>query len=231
MVGTKIACSARGLAGHTLVELAIAMAIIAILAAIGVSSLQAEIARYHLIQAARLLHTDLNLLKAEAIASNREMRLKFVAADEEMDPGAGQEGAWLLQAGNRSAGSTTWDTLPLDDGDDVTDAAGTHDLSEEGRQSTNHVSLAPWPALAGPPPGGSNADAVVYSPRGFLVNPAADFTDGYLVFTLVNKYALARGIDERVTVRVSRGGMARIEAGPSSTLPTNPVGTAEASTP
>lgn len=207
------------------------MAIVVIVAAIGISSLQTELARYHLLQAARLLHSDLNLLKAEAIASNREMRLKFVAADETLDPDLPQVGAWLLQAGNRSSASTHWDTLPIDDGDDVTDAAGTHDLSEEGNESTNHVSLAPWPTLLGPAPGTSNVDAVVFSPRGFLENPSGDFVGGYITVSFVNKEALGRGVDERVSVKVSRGGMARIETGASSTLPANPVGTAEASTP
>lgn len=220
----------RGRSGHTLLEIAIALAIVSIVAGLAVASGRRMISRYHLMKAARTLHADIQSLKVQAIASNREMRLVFVAADSVMDPWEPQSGAWRLQAGNRSQGSTRWDTLPIDDGTDIDDSEGDRDLSDGGREEAGGISLAPWPTLEGPGPTGTNADAIVFSPRGFVANPPTDFIDGYIDLELVNKRSLGEGGDERVHIKLTRGGLARLETGPSSTLPANPVGAGEATT-
>lgn len=228
--GTRFAYTKRTRSGHTLVEIVLALAIVGVMAAIGVSASREQIARYHLMQSARMLHSDLLYLRAEAITSNREMRVLFVEADAAMDPDAEQVGAWTLQAGNRHQGSTAWDTLPIDQDGDVDDSRGARDLGPEGDDRAGGISLAPWPALEGPGSTGINADALVFSPRGFVANPPTDFTDGYVSFELVNKRALAAGGDERVRIHVSRGGLVRMETGPSSRLASGAVGTGEAST-
>lgn len=213
--------------GHTLVEIAVALAIVAILAAIGIWSSRSELATFRLKRTARMFHADLQHLRAESIASSREMRLKFLAADADMDPAEDQVGAWLLQAGNRSSSSTVWDTLPIDEDGVPSDGSGQRDIGDGGNDEQPHVSLAPWPALRGP--GAGNEDCLVFSPRGILANPPGDFVNGYVTVEFVNKDALADGADQRLRVRVSRSGYARIEAGPSSTLPDNPVGTGTSS--
>ncbi|MFN7147807.1 MAG: Tfp pilus assembly protein FimT/FimU, partial [Myxococcota bacterium] len=86
--------------GHTLVELAVAIAVVGVLAAMGWWSVQDEVDRFRMMKAARLLQSDLQALRALAIASNRETRIVFTAADAALDPNADQVGAWLLQAGN-----------------------------------------------------------------------------------------------------------------------------------
>lgn len=219
---------ARLRSGHTLLEIAIALAIVGVLAAMGMSAFREQVARYRLFQTARQLHSDLLYLKAEAIASNREMRLLLVEADVAMAPGDDQAGAWYLQAGNRGTASSEWDTLPIDE-DGTDDSRGVRDLGPTGNHRAGGISLAQWSPLAGPGSTGDNANAIVFSPRGFVANPPTDFVDGYIALELVNKYSLAAGGDEHVTIRLSRGGFARMEAGASSTLPANPVGTAEAS--
>ncbi len=46
-----------------------------------------------------------------------------------------------------------------------------------------------------------------------MTNPAGDFsTDGYIGLTLVNKTALIEGVDDSVTLYISRAGMVRIES-------------------
>jgi type II secretory pathway pseudopilin PulG len=209
------------------VELVVAIAIIGILAGMGWSTIQPEVDRFRMMKAARMLHADLQSLRATAIATNRETRIVFTVADDALDPADVQVGEWLLQAGDRSTASVEWDTLPIDDGTDSSE--GERSLSPGGADETPHVSLARWPTLLGP--GTDNADAIVFSPRGWVANPAGDFADGYVALRIVNKRALGRGADESVTLRVSRGGLTRLEVGASTTLPATTVGTGEASAP
>jgi hypothetical protein len=101
---------------------------------------------------------------------------------------------------------------PLDASDDGSDddvAEGTVDLSS----TLQGVSLTPWDSLSGPAYSGeSNADCIVISPRGWVVNPNGDFgSDGYITVEFLNKKALARGAEEKYQVRVSRSGMVRLD--------------------
>ncbi|MDP2312518.1 MAG: type II secretion system protein [Pseudomonadota bacterium] len=214
--------------GHTLVELAVAIAIVGILAGMGWTAIQPEVDRFRMLKAARLLHSDLQSLRALAISSNRETRIVFLVADDALDPDDVQVGEWLLQAGDRSTGSVEWDTLPIDEGA-ADNSQGERSLSDDGADEAPHISLARWPTLVGP--GTDNADAIVFSPRGWVTNPATDFADGYVALRIVNKRALADGRTEEATLRLSRGGLARLELGDSSTLPTTTVGVAEATAP
>jgi prepilin-type N-terminal cleavage/methylation domain-containing protein len=211
--------------GHSLLELLIAIAIVAIFASIGWTTIQPQVDRFRMMKAARLLHSDLQHLRALAITTNRETRLKLTGADADLDPADVQVGEWLLQVGNRDQGSTEWDTLPIDDpGGVANNGEGERSLSVGGLNETPRTSLAPWPALEGP--GAGNADAVVFSPRGWLANPPTDFAGGYIALEIVAKRS-----GERVSVRVSRGGLSRLESGDAFALPAGSVGTAEASTP
>lgn len=217
--------------GFTLLEMAIVIAIVVLLSAIAYYSAQDSIARYRLMHVSRLLQADIQMLRALAINTSRQTRLKLVAADTAMDPEEPQVGEWLLQVGNRSERSNEWDTLPLNVGTEVNDDAGERSLSEGGSEESPWISLESWHPLVGP--GLINADAIVFSPRGWLENPPGDFVNGYIPLVLVNKRAALNGTsEERVTLKVSRAGLARMElwSGPSQ-LPSNPVGTAEASTP
>ncbi len=220
---------ARNESGHSLVELVVAIAIVGILAGIGWTNIQPEVDRFRMMKAARLLHADLQSLRALAIATNRETRVHFLLADSALDPADVQLGEWLLQVGNRSSNSSEWDTLPVDMNGEGDNSAGERSLSPGGADEVPHISLAPWPTLAGP--GTDNADSIVFSPRGWVANPATDFSSGYVDLRIVNKRALGEGRTEEVTLSVSRGGLTRLEVGASSMLPATSVGVGEVTTP
>lgn len=174
-----------------------------------------------------MLQSDLQELRTLAVSTNRQTRLVFLVADTTLDPYDVQVGEWLLQVGDRSAGSVEWDTLPIDEGT-ADNSRGERSLSPGGGDETPGISLAPWPTLEGP--GVDNADAIVFSPRGWVENPGGDFVDGYIALRLVNKRAAREGRTEEATIRLSRGGLTRLEVSDPTRLPTNTVGSGEATT-
>ncbi len=220
-LGTRFA---RVRKAHTLVELVVAVAIVVILASLGWGSMNRGRTRYNMMQAARLLQSDVGYLRAYAVATGKQTRLHFLAADTAMDPQEAQIGEWNLQIGNRATASTEWDTLPEDRDATPNSNEGERSISKDGANEAPWISLAPWPTLEGS--GTGNEDCVVFSPRGWLENPAGDFVDGYLRLEFVNKFGLSEGVDEAVNVTLSRGGLARIESSSSTSLPSGAVGTA-----
>ena len=227
--GTVFAWRRIGKGGFTLPELMMVVAIVAILASIGLYSGRDAIAHYRMIRTARLLQSDLQQLRALAVDTNRQTRLKLVLADVDLDPTEYQQGEWLLQIGNRPERSTEWDTLPVNKDGVVIDDEGERSLAVGGNQESPWISLAAWTPLTGP--GLDCADAIVFSPRGWLDNPPLDFSGGYIQLVVVNKRAMLNGGTERVSLRIARGGLARMELGEKNTLPNTLVGAPEASTP
>ena len=74
-------------------------------------------------------------------------------------------------------------------------------------------------------PGSGNADSIVFSPRGWLRNPAEDFNaQGYLELVLTNQAAGRKGVNDQVKVLVSRAGMVRMHSTLSHEMGDNPVG-------
>ena len=220
--------------GFTLPELAMAIAIISVLVSIGWYTAQDSIARNRMIRVARMLQSDIQMLRTIAITTNRQTRMKLVHADAALSPAEAQQGEWLLQVGNRSDRSNEWDTLPINEADwsgavAVVDDEGERSLAAGGRQETPWISLAPWSALSGP--GLDNADCVVFSPRGWIENPPEDFRTGYISMRVVNKRAMLDESSEGewVDLKLARGGLARMEFwNAAGALPANAVGTAEA---
>ncbi len=197
----------------TLLELLLVLGILATLAAIGWGTLRAHVPRYRLVEAGTLLAESVQALRMAAITSDRETRL--VLAEPDPDPGdpAAFGGHWWMQAGNRPAGSTAWEYLPIDadDGADDDRGEGTVDLGRGGNHRMPGVGLARWDPLEGP--GTGNAEAIVFTPRGWVGNPPGDFdAQGYISLRLVNKRALASGLDDAVYVRVARSGYVRMES-------------------
>lgn len=198
--GTFFAYTRRA---HSLVELAIAVAVVAVLAGIGWGVFQDRFTTYRMLDVARMLQTDLTTLRALAIDTNREARVHFVEADLAMDPDDAQHGAWELQVGNRSSGSTEWDTLPLDTDGVVDVSEGERSLEPGGANEARFVSLADWGTL--------EDDAISFTPRGWLGNAAGDYTSGEILLKIVNKRSLAAGGNEHVTLRIARSGFVRSE--------------------
>lgn len=200
--------------GLTLLELVVVLGIIAIVGAIGWGSTRSHLPRFRMITAAKQLKSDLMKLRNLSVSTGRETRITFTGS-----PGACRDpesygGSWALSIGNRSAGSSDWDLLPEDsraDGSDDDQSDGTVDIGMGGNRQARGVCLRQWATLAGPTTG--NADSIVFSPRGYVVNPGADFSaDGSIDVTLVNLEAAQRGVTDEVSVRVYRTGAARLES-------------------
>ena len=213
--GTFFAFHARG---HTLVELAIALAVIGVLVGIGWGVFIDRVTTYRMYSVGRMLQTDLTTLRSLAIDTNREARLHFVEADVAMDPTDVQLGAWDLQLGNRASGSTEWDTLPLDVEGVVDVSEGERNLGEGGNNETKGISLASWGTL--------DDDSIVFSPRGWIANSKSSFVGGYITVEIVNKRALGMGGDEHVTISVARSGYVHSSASESQDVSGNAVGDA-----
>jgi prepilin-type N-terminal cleavage/methylation domain-containing protein len=89
----------RGKGGVTLIELAVVLAIVGIMALFLAPAIGEWLDNYRIRQAARDIVSTLNVAKLKAISSRREYRVAFDANTE----------TYQLQRGNRSQNSTTWD--------------------------------------------------------------------------------------------------------------------------
>jgi len=219
-------------AGFTLVELLLVLSIIGIISAVAWGSLRDQMPRYRLVRAASELAEDVAHLRMLAITSNLETRFLVEQLDDDLtDPGS-WAGAWRLQAGNASANSDSWEDLPIDavkDGVDDQTGEGPVDIGPGGNRESRGVGLDLEQTLGGPSYG--NGNSVVFTPRGWVANPAEDFdSNGYITFRLVNKRALYKGLDEVVHVRIARSGYVRLETMAGTELEDESVGTARSST-
>ncbi len=189
--------------GFTLIELGVVLSIIAVLALLGVATMRGSMPRYRMVTASEALKADLGSLRMLAIERNRQTRLRLVQADPDyLNPEAPSAGAWTLEVGNRSRNSTRWTAA---------ESKSDIDISAGGTRPAPDVSLMPWGGLIGP--GTRNADAVVFSPRGWVENPPEDFqAEGYITLTLINKEARAQGINDFIEVRIARSGLVDLAA-------------------
>jgi len=211
----------------------VVIVLVGVIVAIGYGSVRDLLPRYRMIRISKQLRNDVLALRVTAIEQNREARIKLVESDASWeDPASAQAGSWLLQLGDRALNSRSWDTLPLDaaeDGSDDATSEGTIDIGRDGNREAKGVSLAPWDGLTGP--GANNTDAIVFSPKGWVTNPAGDFgSDGYIQLKLVNKIALIDGVDDSVTLRIARSGMVRMVSSLGKEFEADGAGTDAAST-
>lgn len=176
----------------------ISVAILVVLTTLAGSNLGPLIGRYRMNGAARQFQAAVEEARVSAISDNREFALRLLEADPAPADGdvASAAGAWEVLRGDRAAGSTHWER--------VTDGL----VELHGARGWAGVSLEPWTPLAGPR-GYALPDAVVFSPRGYIVNTPQDFEGGVLRFVFRNKGALA---PEARVVRINQGGGARIAA-------------------
>lgn len=212
---------ARKRSAHTLVEIAVALAIVSVAAGLAWGVMGERVATSRMLGVARMMAADLNTVRSIAIDHNREARLLLVEADHDLAADDVQHGAWRLQVGNKISGSDEWDTLPADQNGVVDETEGIRSLEVGGESETSGISLADWGSL--------NDDAIVFSPRGWVSNPASDFVDGYITLQIVNKRTEGESMSHRANIRLSRTGMVRIEVSDSTALPANAVGTAPTS--
>jgi prepilin-type N-terminal cleavage/methylation domain-containing protein len=222
-----------GQRGFTLLEMAITIAIIGILAAIGATLLTETIPSWRTRRASKEFASALNECRQLAIAQGVQYRVRLATFDADLDGTGPSTGSYYIERGNAAVGSTTWDILPWDmDGSGTMAGEGTVVLTEGGEDAQKGVSIEQWATLTG-----VDGDDIVFSPRGWLDNPATDFDrDGYIEVTFVNKVARAKGAQDEWTAMVSRGGLVRLESnrttatGASSGTPSSSQWTTSSST-
>lgn len=215
----------RARRGVTLVEIAIVVAIIGILAAIGAGMLSELIPSWRTRRAALDFAAAVEQARSMAIADNVQYRVHITDTDADPTSGSDNVGTYWVQKGDDAQSTTAWDTLPVDmSGTDTLTGEGYVNLARDQEDSLPWVSLkTPDSALAGV---GTWTDSIVLNPRGQLDNPAADFAcdangdgsaDGYICVTFVNKKrAVASGVEDKWVVLISRAGMARVQHGDES---------------
>lgn len=191
------------------------LAVLAVMAAIGWSSMRGQLPRFRTVQASKQLKADLIDMRELAVRTNRETRLRLVESGGDCTSGEDWGGIWELQIGNASRGSDRWDTLPedaLEDGSDDDVTEGTISISKGGSRETPDACLEPWGTIRGPGDG-ANQDSIVFSPRGWVRNPASDFgSSGYIVLRLVNVAGSRGDSPDELSVLVSRAGMIRLSS-------------------
>lgn len=216
----------RSRRGVTLLEITIVVAVFGVLAAIGGSLMVDQIPRYRTRRAAEEFAASCQLARARAIAEGVQYRVAMVQADTQLDSDTPSVGTWWVQAGNAAFGSTTWDTLPIDEGGvDLTTSEGNYDISEGAANALPGVSIEQWSTISG-----GDGDDIIFSPRGMVENPSSDFNSlGYIEIVFVNKRARLEGRTDEQAVLISPGGLVHVEPNRGS-LATGSQGTQATST-
>lgn len=207
----------RRRSGVSMIEMAVVVAIIGILAAIGSMMMTGTLPSWRTRQGATDFAAVVNLARNKAIADGYEYRVRVVTTDADIDGDSANVGVYTLERGNKSSGSDVWDILPVDDNGPDT-AEGTYDIGMGGDEQLRGVSIAGTGSSA------VDGDDIVVSPRGFITNPDADFdSEGHITVTFVNKTARIAGESDERVVQISRSGMVRLVQG-NSTFATSPIG-------
>lgn len=190
------------------------ISIFTVMITIGFGTTRDQMPRYRLIQASKGLKGDLMLLRNLAVQTGRETRLRLIERPEDCSDTEQYGGRWRLEIGDSSRRATWWEQLPPDAEQDGTDddiSQGEVNIGNGGNRKARNVCLLEWSSIRGPSTG--NTDAIVFSPRGWVMNPPEDFDGtGHLVVELANQIASHRGVDDRVRVMVARSGMVRLHS-------------------
>jgi len=218
-------------AGFTFIELIFVLAIIAVLAAIGIGTTRNYLPRFRTMGAGRQMQADIEQLRSLAVSSGKETRLLLTGSGGDCSDTAVYGGSWKMEIGDASMNAKNWDVLPPDleaTGADTNQADGIADLGPDGNRQSVGVCFKQWEKLTGP--GTHNEDAIVFSPRGWVTNPFSDFNaQGYLVLTFQNQQAAQDAVDDEVSVTLSRSGNVKLSTSLGGNAPTGTVGTSTAS--
>lgn len=215
--------------GFTMIEIVVALSILTVLAGIGWGTMQEHLPRFRLVRIAKHFRSELISMRQIAVQTNRETRFQLLGHSGGnciSDP-TQWGGAWEMSVGDQVMGSTKWDLLPedsMEDGTDDLQGDAVVSFFDGGTHSGKDVCFQDWGSLLGPLTG-SNQDSIVFSPRGWLRNPSADFNAyGYMEFHFYNQEANRAGVFDAVKVQVSRAGMVRLLRVPKPHN-FNPIGT------
>lgn len=213
----------RSRRGVTLIEIAIVVAIIGVLASIGAGMLTKIIPSWRTRRAAMDFATAVSEARAMAIADNKQYRVHVTTGDPDTTSGTDNYGEYWVQRGDAASDTTAWDTLPVDmSGSDDVFEQGYVNIQKDQEDSLPGVSLREFTTPLTGVDGWS--DSLVFGPRGLLDNPPDDFgcdinsdgsSDGYICVTFVNKKAAVEGQTDEWNVLISRAGMVRLQHGES----------------
>ena len=192
--------------GFSLIELMIVVAIFSVLAVVGFGLTRDTLPRYRAYSAAEQFAGNVAKCRMVAIRSGYECRILMSDYDDDpSDLNGDNTGEYYLQLGNKNIQADDFETLPTS----LMEVEGTFNLGAGSTHYKRNVSIMEWGTLTGTT--GAGSDSIVFSPRGFISNPAADFDDGYITISFVNKVSYNRGIQDIYKVQIARSGMTRIE--------------------
>jgi len=211
----------RARRGVTLVEIAIVVALIGILAAIGAGMMTELMPSWRTRRAAREFAAQASQARSMAIADNVQYRIWLEETDPDPTTSATNHGIYWVQKGDLAAHSTAWNTLPVEmTGVDDLQGEGYVNIQKDAEDSLPWVSIEALPdTLAGTD---SWTDSIIFNPRGMLDNPASDYdcdingdssADGYICVTFVNQKAALSGKTDEWIVAISRAGAVRLQHG------------------
>lgn len=216
--------------GFSLLEMAIVVAIIGVLAALGFTLINDQLPSWRTRRVALELMANLKDARNRAIGDGVIYRVAFWEYDASPADMTANYGKYTLEKGSTTSCSadTSWDVLPVDMTSDTDDSStGTINIAWGEPNGMAKVSIEGWSDMSG-----CLGSDIVFSPRGFVDNPASDFEagGGYLEVSVVNKAAAANGFVDRWTVKVSRAGEVKMENDTAPWVPEAAPGTANRST-
>ena len=202
--------------GFTLLEVMFTVSIIGVLSGLAIWQASSMMPHMRTKAAAQEFAKNVDLSRMLALRTNRETRICLEEFDSSLSNLATDNaGKYTMSIGDKNLQSATWDVLPEDTFSDSTDddkSMGTVDLAPGSQQHLRFVSIDDWGEgdIAGPHYG--NDDCIVFSPRGFVLNPATDFNEyGYIEVVFVNKVARKNSEEDDFIVMVGRAGMQRMD--------------------
>ena len=207
----------RSRRGVTLIEMAIVLAIISVMTAIGIAMSTDLKPRWDTRAAAKTFASHVNQCRMLAVQTGRECKIWLVDYDSDLSNTGSNTGEWWIGLGNKSKNSTTWDYLPVDDldgtsGTDSDQSEGMIDLGDSTKEHYHrHVALDNWGTINGY--GSGNSDSIIFDTRGHMLNPTGDLSSGgYIRITFVNKLANSKNRTEEWYVDIYPTGSASIES-------------------
>ena len=190
-------------AGFTLIEMLMVIAIIGILAALGMWKSRELLPRFRTRGVAHEFAAAAQAARMQAMMNNLQARIRITNYDiAATTPGTANQGAWVQELGNKTMGSSVWTEI----------SATSVDISATGNNEQRHVSLNYSSGDLTGPSDCSCTDSIVFTPAGMVSNPVADFSaTGDLQITFVNKISRVNSVIDDYVVRIYRAGMSRVD--------------------
>ncbi len=184
--------------GYTMLELLVVLVLIVVMGTLAASDLSRLKGRYRMNAAVQHFADMVELTRVRAITGNREYALVLQEFDPTPDDGDvfSNHGKYEIWEGEGLRNSANWEHMETD---------GTVDLYN-GPGKWIGVSIEEWDTISGPP-NYNFPDALVFSPRGYLINDPTDFDDGVIRIVFRNKHSR---IYEARVVRIDLGGGTQI---------------------